>query len=72
MGGIGFILPVLLVMAGFFILPTYMTVVGAVAIDDTGTKRIGTYVFNHSFIVPGTINMVFTIALGFLFSTLFL
>lgn len=59
-------------VAGFFLLPTYMTVVGAVAIDDTGTTRIGKYVFNHSFIVPGAINMAFTIALGFLFSSLLL
>ncbi|NLK66400.1 MAG: anaerobic C4-dicarboxylate transporter [Campylobacteraceae bacterium] len=45
-------------VSGLFVLPTYPTTLGAIAMDDTGTTKIGKYVFNHSFIVPGTI-MVF-------------
>jgi anaerobic C4-dicarboxylate transporter DcuA len=50
-------------VAGFFLLPTYPTVVGTVAIDDTGSTKIGKYVFNHSFIVPDVINMIITVAI---------
>lgn len=59
-------------VAGFFILPTYPTVLGTVAIDDTGTTKIGRYVFNHPFIVPGFINMTLTVGLAFLLASIIL
>lgn len=40
---------------GYFFLPTYGTVIAAVAFDSTGTTRIGKYVLNHSFMVPGLV-----------------
>ena len=36
-------------VSGLFILPTYPTLVAAVQMDDTGTTRIGKFVFNHPF-----------------------
>lgn len=49
-------------VCGLFLLPTYPTVIAAVQMDYTGTTRVGKYVFNHSFIVPGTI-LLFTTCL---------
>ena len=38
---------------GNFFLPTYGTVLAAVSFDQTGTTRIGRYLLNHSFMLPG-------------------
>jgi anaerobic C4-dicarboxylate transporter DcuA len=40
---------------GNFFLPTYGTVLAAVAFDSTGTTRIGRYLLNHSFMRPGLV-----------------
>jgi anaerobic C4-dicarboxylate transporter DcuA len=41
---------------GTFFLPTYGTVLAAVSLDQTGTTRIGRYVVNHSFMLPGIVS----------------
>jgi anaerobic C4-dicarboxylate transporter DcuA len=43
---------------GNFFLPTYGTVLAAVAFDRTGTTRIGRYLLNHSFMRPGLVAAV--------------
>jgi anaerobic C4-dicarboxylate transporter DcuA len=40
---------------GNFFLPTYGTVIAAVSFDQTGTTRIGRYLLNHSFMLPGLV-----------------
>jgi anaerobic C4-dicarboxylate transporter DcuA len=40
---------------GNFFLPTYGTVLAAVSFDQTGTTRIGRYLLNHSFMLPGLV-----------------
>jgi anaerobic C4-dicarboxylate transporter DcuA len=40
---------------GNFFLPTYGTVLAAVSFDQTGTTRIGKYLLNHSFMLPGLV-----------------
>lgn len=52
-------------VSALFVLPTYPTLLGAVQMDDTGTTRIGKYVFNHAFFLPGLLAIVFSVALGF-------
>lgn len=52
-------------VSALFVLPTYPTLLGAVQMDDTGTTRIGNYIFNHSFFIPGLIAIVLSVALGF-------
>lgn len=52
-------------VSALFVLPTYPTLLGAVQMDDTGTTRIGSYIFNHSFFIPGLIAIVLSVALGF-------
>ena len=43
---------------GNFFLPTYGTVLAAVSFDSTGTTRIGRYLLNHSFMLPGLVTTI--------------
>ena len=52
-------------VSALFVLPTYPTLLGAVQMDDTGTTRIGKWVFNHSFFIPGVLAIFFSVALVF-------
>ena len=52
-------------VSALFVLPTYPTLLGAIQMDDTGTTRIGKYVFNHAFFIPGVLAIVFSVAFGF-------
>jgi anaerobic C4-dicarboxylate transporter DcuB len=45
---------------GLFFLPTYGTVLAAVSFDQTGTTRIGKYLLNHSFMLPGLVTVIAT------------
>lgn len=49
-----------------FIIPIYPTMLAAINLDTTGTTRIGKYLFNHSFMLPGLIAIVGAVGLGFL------
>lgn len=40
---------------GFFVLPTYGTILAAISFDQTGTTKIGDKLVNHSFMVPGLV-----------------
>lgn len=51
-----------------FLLPGYPTLVAAMDFDRTGTTRIGKYVFNHSFMIPGLVSIAVAIATGFMLS----
>ncbi|MDD6056196.1 MAG: anaerobic C4-dicarboxylate transporter [Helicobacteraceae bacterium] len=53
-------------VSALFVLPTYPTLLGAVQMDDTGSTRIGKWVFNHAFLIPGVLAIAFSVALGFL------
>ena len=57
---------------GYFFLPTYGTIVAAIAFDRTGTTRIGKYVFNHSFMRPGLVATVGAVLTGLLLSRVIL
>lgn len=59
-------------VSGLFILPTYPTLVAAVQMDDTGTTRIGRFVFNHPFFIPGTMAVIFSVCFGFVLGSLIL
>lgn len=56
---------------GYFFIPNYPTVVAAINFDRTGTTKIGRYVLNHSFMMPGLVSTVVAIVLGLLFIQLF-
>jgi anaerobic C4-dicarboxylate transporter DcuA len=54
-------------VSALFVLPTYPTLLAAVEMDDTGSTRIGQYVFNHPFFIPGVATIASSVALGFVF-----
>ncbi|WP_339059984.1 anaerobic C4-dicarboxylate transporter [Tepidibacillus marianensis] len=51
---------------GYFFIPNYGTVVAAINFDTTKTTRIGKYILNHSFMIPGLIATISSVAIGFL------
>jgi len=53
---------------GIFFLPTYGTLLAAVSFDQTGTTKIGKYLLNHSFMLPGLITISSTIIIALLLS----
>lgn len=53
-------------VSALFVLPTYPTLLGAVEMDYTGTTRIGKFVFNHAFFIPGVLAIAISVALGFI------
>ncbi|GAD80909.1 anaerobic C4-dicarboxylate transporter [Vibrio ezurae] len=59
-------------VSALFVLPTYPTLLAAVEMDDTGSTRIGKYVFNHPFFIPGVATIATSVTLGFLFGSFFI
>jgi anaerobic C4-dicarboxylate transporter DcuA len=57
---------------GYFFLPNYPTLVAAINFDRTGTTRIGKWLLNHSFMIPGLVASVVSVAAGLLLARLFL
>lgn len=52
-------------VSALFVLPTYPTLLAAVEMDDTGSTRIGKYVFDHPFIVPGVVCIALSVILSY-------
>jgi len=50
---------------GYFFLPTYATLLAAISFDQTGTTRIGKYILNHSFMLPGMVATISSVVIGF-------
>ena len=55
-------------VSALFVLPTYPTLLAAVEFDDTGSTRIGKYVFDHPFLIPGTLTIIFAVIIGYVFA----
>lgn len=55
-----------------FVLPGYPTLLAAINFDRTGTTKIGKYVINHSFNLPGILAIAVAITLGFVLGSLLL
>jgi anaerobic C4-dicarboxylate transporter DcuA len=56
---------------GYFFLPTYGSLIAAINFDRTGTTRIGRYVLNHSFMLPGLVATAVAIFAGLALSGIF-
>ena len=56
---------------GYFFIPNYPTVVAAINFDRTGTTKIGKYILNHSFMMPGMVATVVGIVVGILLVQIF-
>lgn len=57
---------------GYFFIPNYPTVVAAINFDRTGTTKIGKYILNHSFMIPGLIATTVSVGLGIILSMIIL
>ncbi|GKX50987.1 anaerobic C4-dicarboxylate transporter [Budvicia aquatica] len=53
-------------VTGVFVLPTYPTSLAAMEFDTTGTTRVGKYVLNHPFMLPGLGGIIAGVAFGFM------
>jgi anaerobic C4-dicarboxylate transporter DcuA len=51
-----------------FVLPGYPTLLAAINFDRTGSTKIGRFLFNHSFMLPGLVAIGTAVAVGFLLS----
>ena len=51
---------------GHFFIPGYPTLLTAIQFDRTGTTRIGKYVLNHSFMLPGLVTTAASVGTGLL------
>lgn len=56
---------------GYFFIPNYPTIVAAINFDRTGTTRIGKYILNHSFMMPGLVATTVAILTGLLLIQLY-
>jgi anaerobic C4-dicarboxylate transporter DcuA len=56
---------------GYFFLPTYATLLAAISFDQTGTTKIGKYILNHSFMLPGMVATVSSVCIGYLLARIF-
>jgi anaerobic C4-dicarboxylate transporter DcuA len=56
---------------GYFFIPNYGTLIAAMQFDRSGTTRIGKYLLNHSFMLPGLITTAGGVAIGLLIARLF-
>lgn len=50
---------------GYFILPTYPSDLAAISFDRSGTTKIGKFVINHSFIIPGFVGVISSCIVGY-------
>ncbi len=51
---------------GYFVLPTYPSDLACIGFDRSGTTRIGKFIINHSFILPGIIGVSCACAASYL------
>ncbi len=49
---------------GYFFIPTYGSLIAAINFDLSGTTRIGKYVLNHSFMIPGVVATAVAVTTG--------
>ena len=57
---------------GHFFIPGYPTLLTAIQFDRTGTTKIGKYVLNHSFMLPGIVTTVATVIAGLILQSIVL
>lgn len=68
----GFLIAMFPAVNGYFFIPNYPTVVAAISFDRTGTTRIGKYLLNHSFMLPGMVSTIVAVSVGFLLAFIFI
>ena len=56
---------------GYFFIPNYPTDIATVNMDRSGTTKIGKYVLNHSFMIPGLISVITATIIAYVLSGIF-
>lgn len=59
-------------VCGYFLIPSTGVLLAGVAFDRTGTTKIGKYVVNHSYMIPGLVSTIVGVITGFIIIHLFL
>lgn len=59
-------------VSALFVLPTYPTLLAAIEMDETGSTRIGKYVFDHPFLIPGVVTITTSVTVAFMIGKLVL
>jgi anaerobic C4-dicarboxylate transporter DcuA len=57
---------------GHFFIPGYPTLLTAIQFDRTGTTKIGKYVLNHSFMLPGIVTTIASVVAGLILQSILL
>jgi anaerobic C4-dicarboxylate transporter DcuA len=57
---------------GHFFIPGYPTLLTAIQFDRTGTTKIGKYVLNHSFMLPGLVTTTASVVAGLILQSILL
>lgn len=57
---------------GYFFVPNYGPIIASIDFDTTGTTKIGKYIFNHSFMLPGLLSMAFCLIFGLVLANVLL
>jgi len=66
------LIPMFPAVNGDFVIPSYPTLVAAMGFDRTGSTRVGKFLVNHSFMIPGLVTVATSVVIGFLLSTFLL
>ena len=56
---------------GYFFIPNYPSDIATVNFDRSGTTKIGKYLLNHSFMMPGLISVIVSTIIGYLITNVF-
>jgi anaerobic C4-dicarboxylate transporter DcuA len=67
-----FLLGIFPAVNGHFFIPGYPTLLTAIQFDRTGTTRIGKYVLNHSFMLPGLVTTAAAVGAGLILQLILL
>ena len=57
-------------VCGYFLIPSTGVLIAGVAFDSTGTTKIGKYVVNHSYMIPGLVTTTVSVITGLLIVSL--
>jgi anaerobic C4-dicarboxylate transporter DcuA len=56
---------------GYFFIPNYGTLIAAMQFDRSRTTRVGKYILNHSFMLPGLICTAGAVIIGLIIGSFF-
>ena len=58
-------------VCGYFVIPSTGVLLAGVAFDETGTTKIGKFVINHSYLIPGLVATFCNVVFAFIIKGIF-